>query len=123
MINYVDMYLESCHAALVGRPKHASRNIDSILCALLDGRDEWHYGYELSRRLRIASGSLYPALIRLSDDGLLDARWDLPADGGRPRHLYRITAAGTAFIAERADPTGARGGTGVVPPGVSGALS
>jgi PadR family transcriptional regulator PadR len=107
----------------MGRPKHSSPNIDRILGALVDGRDDWHYGYELSRRLDIAPGSLYPALIRLSDDGLLDAQWDLPADGGRPRHLYRITAAGRAFVAGRTVTGDARTRASALLPHLSGGLA
>lgn len=85
----------------MARPKHSSANIERLLDALVVRPAEWHYGYELSRRLAIPAGSLYPALIRLSDDGLLDAKWVVPEQGGRPRHLYRITEAGAAFVAAR----------------------
>jgi DNA-binding PadR family transcriptional regulator len=44
---------------------------------------------------------MYPALARLADDGLLEHRWELPAENGRPRHLYRLTEAGAEFAAAR----------------------
>jgi DNA-binding PadR family transcriptional regulator len=66
----------------------------------------WYHGYGISRRLGIAVGSLYPALARLSEGGLLEARWDLPTEGGQPRHLYRLTAQGTAFARSLASVSG-----------------
>jgi DNA-binding PadR family transcriptional regulator len=50
------------------------------------------YGYDLARSTGLASGTLYPILVRLEERGLLDARWELGE--GRPRHVYRLTAAG-----------------------------
>jgi DNA-binding PadR family transcriptional regulator len=87
----------------MGRPRHASSQIDSLLAALARDPESWAFGYELSKRLGIGAGTLYPALIRLSDDGLLEHRWE-PSAGRPPRHLYRLTAAGrerAAAIARR----------------------
>lgn len=44
---------------------------------------------------------MYPILIRLADRGWLETKWetDLPA-GRPPRHLYRLTQAGTAAVHE-----------------------
>jgi PadR family transcriptional regulator, regulatory protein PadR len=51
-----------------------------------------------------AHGTLYKALARLEDAGLLVSRWedaDLAAADGRPRRrLYRITTAGQAAYTE-----------------------
>ena len=45
----------------------------------------------------LRSGTLYPLLIRLEAQGLLEAEWQPPAAPGRPpRHAYRLTAAGLA---------------------------
>jgi PadR family transcriptional regulator len=68
----------------------------------------WRYGYDLSRETGIASGTLYPILIRLSGRGLLEARWDeLP--NGRRRRSYRLTGEGVAYadarLAERRSST------------------
>jgi DNA-binding PadR family transcriptional regulator len=39
----------------------------------------------------LASGTLYPVLMRLVDYGWLETRWEhAPATGRRARHLYRI---------------------------------
>jgi PadR family transcriptional regulator PadR len=57
---------------------------------------------EESRRLT-ATGTLYRALQRLDDGGLLENWWEDPneaAEAGRPRRrLYRITGAGAAALA------------------------
>jgi len=58
----------------------------------------WQYGYELSKKTGLKSGTLYPLLIRLSDQGLLESRWQEPERPGiPPRHAYRLTANGLAF--------------------------
>ena len=55
-----------------------------------------------SRRLT-ATGTLYRALERLDDGGLVENWWEDPndaADAGRPRRrLYRITGAGASALA------------------------
>jgi PadR family transcriptional regulator PadR len=43
--------------------------------------------------LRVEEGSLYPALHRLEEDGLIKARWATTESGRRAR-TYEITAAG-----------------------------
>lgn len=97
---------------LVGRRRHSSRQIDQLLGQLAAEPERWRYGYELSVDSGVAFGTLYPALARLADDGLLEHRWEVPPDSGRPRHVYRLTAAGVDFAAARrtaaADATPAR---------------
>jgi PadR family transcriptional regulator PadR len=67
-----------------------------VLRALATDPAAWRHGYDLATELGLKSGSLYPILIRLSDRGLLDSRWE-PAEAGRPpRHVYRLTADGLA---------------------------
>jgi len=46
----------------------------------------------------LLSGTLYPLLMRMSDQGLVEAEWRQPAQPGRPaRHVYRLTATGLAL--------------------------
>ncbi|MCA0977108.1 PadR family transcriptional regulator [Qipengyuania flava] len=46
----------------------------------------------------VKSGTLYPLLLRLADDGLLESEWRPPVPPARaPRHVYRLTQAGQAF--------------------------
>jgi PadR family transcriptional regulator PadR len=76
----------------------------AVLSALAAAPDTWRYGYELAAEVGLASGSLYPILMRLSDRGLLESTWEeRPARGRPPRHLYRLTAAGVAAANEHAD--------------------
>ena len=65
------------------------------LLAALGARGGWTHGYELIALTGIKSGTLYPLLIRLESQGLLEAEWQPPLAGGRPpRHAYRLTASG-----------------------------
>jgi DNA-binding PadR family transcriptional regulator len=74
-----------------------------LLAALIEAPQRWRYGYELSRVTGLKSGTLYPLLIRLSDQGLLEASWEDDVVPGRPRrHLYRLTANGRALARQQA---------------------
>lgn len=77
------------------RRTNISRQTRTALLALLERPQEWHYGYQLMEQTGIASGTLYPMLIRLCDQGHLEARWVPAAREGRPpRHAYRLTVTG-----------------------------
>lgn len=66
-----------------------------VLAALHERPGTWQHGYDLSRRTELRSGTLYPILLRLADQGLLESRWEDPERPGRPpRHVYRLTTAG-----------------------------
>src|SRR5688500_19391302 len=68
------------------------------------------HGWAVSRRiqeisretLRVNQGSLYPALHRLEDDGLVKAECGLSELGRRPK-FYAITAAGKRQLARETD--------------------
>src|ERR1700722_10530265 len=80
------------------RPPNASRQTHLLLAALLERPRIWRHGYELAKQTGLKSGTLYPLLMRLSDQGLLVAGWTLSDHPGKPpRHLYRQTAAGLAL--------------------------
>lgn len=75
-----------------------------VLTQLLMRRSTWHYGYALSRETALPSGTLYPILIRLAEQGWLETKWTEPARAGvPPRHTYRLTNAGARAAAERVD--------------------
>jgi PadR family transcriptional regulator PadR len=81
----------------VTRARTPSPQTRAVLDALLDRPQAWRYGYDLSKDTGLKSGTLYPLLIRLSDQGLLEAEWRPPQQPGRPqRHAYRLTAEGLA---------------------------
>ena len=83
--------------------------LDLIVLQLL--RAEPTNGYDLSLRiqaiskdvLNVNAGSLYPALYRLEERGLIDASWGISPEG-RKAKFYRLTDAGrTALNDERAN--------------------
>ena len=68
----------------------------AVLHALKESGGRWSYGYDLSKVTGLKSGTLYPILARLHDEGWLENRWEQSREQGRPpRHLYRLTAAGS----------------------------
>jgi PadR family transcriptional regulator, regulatory protein PadR len=82
----------------------------SVLTLLDQAGPNWSHGYDLCRRAGAKSGTLYPLLIRLEGQGLLEATWLDPAEPGRPpRHAYRLTTAGKAFAGEQLGPPAQRG--------------
>jgi PadR family transcriptional regulator PadR len=70
--------------------------------AILDRCRIWRHGYDLSKETGLRSGTLYPLLMRLSEQGLLESRWqDAERPGLPPRHVYRLTARGLALAHEQ----------------------
>ena len=92
------------------RDRAPSRQTRAVLAELLADPAANRYGYELAKATGLASGTLYPILMRLEERGLLEARWEF--QDSRPRHVYRLTPAGIAFAqssaAEQAVPVSAR---------------
>ena len=73
----------------------------AVLEALKGNGHTWSYGYDLSRVTGLKSGTLYPILTRLHDEGWLENKWEQSSEQGRPpRHLYRLTAAGSSAASE-----------------------
>ncbi|HUK01516.1 MAG TPA: PadR family transcriptional regulator [Steroidobacteraceae bacterium] len=82
----------------MARDRRSSAPTLALFAALLERPRAWQYGYELSQLTQLKSGTLYPILIRLTDRGLLESRWQPSAEPGRPpRHMYKLTAAGAVF--------------------------
>jgi DNA-binding PadR family transcriptional regulator len=95
------------------RPPNASRQTYVLLAAFLEQPRTWRHGYELAKETGLKSGTLYPLLMRLSDQGLLDARWKASDQPGKPpRHMYRPTAEGLALAREQ---RASAGDTGLFP--------
>ncbi len=79
---------------------------------LVEGDPPEVHGFALAKRLAdedgsqklTAHGTLYKALGRMEDAGLLSSRWEdaaLAEEAGRPRRrLYRVTSSGQAALAE-----------------------
>lgn len=84
------------------RNRQPSKQMHRLLDALLANRLEWRHGYDLMKETGLSSGTLYPLLMRMTDQGLVEAEWREPAQPGRPaRHAYRLTDAGLALALER----------------------
>jgi DNA-binding PadR family transcriptional regulator len=80
------------------RRPNISKQTRTALLALLERPQDWRYGYELMELTGIASGTLYPMLIRLCDQGNLEAKWvPSPHESRPPRHAYRLTPSGMAL--------------------------
>jgi DNA-binding PadR family transcriptional regulator len=80
-----------------------------LIEALLQSPGEWRYGYDLSRETGLKSGTLYPILMRLTDNSLLATRWEEANVPGRPpRHMYRLTALGQKWASETVSTTSKR---------------
>jgi PadR family transcriptional regulator PadR len=65
------------------------------------------HGWGISKRIRLVSsevlqiqqGSLYPALYRLEEQGLISAEWGI-SDEGRRAKFYKLTPQGRKQLAE-----------------------
>lgn len=69
-----------------------------LLERLLGYAPQSQHGYELMKQTGLSSGTLYPLLMRMADQGLVEAEWQAPSQLGRPaRHAYRLTARGVQF--------------------------
>ncbi len=72
-----------------------TRTTTRALLVFLETPRSWRYGYDLMKVAGLSSGTLYPLLARLTDDGWLESRWEDSELPGRPaRQLYRLTATG-----------------------------
>ncbi len=74
-----------------------------VLEAFLENPTEELAGTDVQKRGRLASGTLYPILLRLESADWFVSRWESvdPAQVGRPRRrLYRLTAGGLARASE-----------------------
>jgi DNA-binding PadR family transcriptional regulator len=70
-----------------------------VLEAFLESPAEQLAGADIQKRTGLASGTLYPILLRLEGAGWFVSRWETidPAAAGRPRRrLYRLTPNGLA---------------------------
>lgn len=75
--------------------KRLTRTLTRTLAAFLDEPGGWRYGYDLMKVADVSSGTLYPLLARLTDDGWLESRWEESEFPGKPpRQMYRLTATG-----------------------------
>ncbi|HEY7672696.1 MAG TPA: helix-turn-helix transcriptional regulator [Gammaproteobacteria bacterium] len=87
----------------MARRRNISPQTKVLIAALLEAPVAWRHGYELSKLTGLKSGTLYPVLMRLGDQGLLESKWEPSPQAGRPpRHVYRLTLRGVALAQEQA---------------------
>ena len=78
--------------------------LELLILKTLDTMGAMH-GYSIARRIeqvsdstmRLSQGSIYPALIRLEQQGLIGTKWGL-SETGRKVKIYALTAAGTKHL-------------------------
>lgn len=81
-------------------------HLDAIVLAALEAGPA--HGYAIIETIKIRSartfdlpeGTVYPALHRLEQAGLLSSNWTTPP-AGRRRRVYSLTRAGSAALTER----------------------
>ena len=82
----------------MSRRRRPSNQTVAVLNAFLSRPADWRYGYDLTKEIGLKSGTLYPVLMRLTDDGLLESEWHAPSRQGTPaRHAYRLSQRGLIF--------------------------
>jgi DNA-binding PadR family transcriptional regulator len=87
------------------RAEELKGHLDALLLAALE--DGPRHGYAVIEALRgstggrldLPTGTIYPALRRLEQAGLIKGSWSVV--GGRSRREYRLTAAGRRALAWR----------------------
>ena len=80
-------------------------HLDAIVLATLEGGPA--HGYAIIEAIKARSGgtfdlpegTIYPALHRLEEAGLLSSEWTAPP-GGRRRRVYALTRSGTSRLVE-----------------------
>ncbi len=107
MIYRIMMYIRSMYSKEL-----LKGTISAIILKLLSEQEKM-YGYEISMKVKelsqgkilLKDGSLYPALQKMTSDGLLSFKEETV--GGRVRKYYYITAHGrketVAYVAELKD--------------------
>ncbi len=82
----------------MARDRRPSKQMITLLEALSAQAPKWCHGYDLMKETGLLSGTLYPLLMRMTEQGFVEAEWREPAQPGRPaRHAYRLTADGLAL--------------------------
>jgi PadR family transcriptional regulator PadR len=74
-----------------------------VLEAFLENPGDALSGADVMQRCQVASGTLYPILLRLESAGWFVSRWESidPSSAGRPRRrFYRLTPTGLKRASE-----------------------
>ena len=71
--------------------------LERVLRAFLADLSAQNYGYDLMKAARLPSGTLYPMLARLEEQGLVTSEWEPQREysaGRPPRKYYQLTGDG-----------------------------
>ena len=74
-----------------------TRPLERVLRVFLADLSARRYGYDLMKAAKLPSGTLYPMLARLEDEGLVTSEWEPPPGDGSgrpPRKYYQLTGEG-----------------------------
>lgn len=85
------------------RPRRHSLATLAVLQVMVSRPTESHYGLEVSEQADLATGTVYPILRRLEQDGWVTSSWEDvdPSEESRPRRrLYFLTGAGARLARE-----------------------
>jgi PadR family transcriptional regulator len=99
--------------------------LERVLRAFLADPAKPRYGYDLMKASGLPSGTLYPMLGRLQEQGLVSSAWEpAAADGRPPRRYYQLTDEGMEtgrqeLARAAADRAGARGARRTGAPGAA----
>jgi PadR family transcriptional regulator PadR len=98
-----DQYL--CRLTTMGTDRSVRMSLQTlrVLEAFLENPTDQLSGADVHQRCGIASGTLYPILLRLESAGWFVSRWESidPSTAGRPRRrLYRLTSTGLKRASE-----------------------
>jgi PadR family transcriptional regulator PadR len=88
-------------------PRKRTDTLIRVATVMLAHPKARHYGYDLSKAADIRSGSLYPILARLLEDGWVTDEWEPIAkkpDGSPPRRYYRLTSLGRRELGRMVKP-------------------
>jgi len=78
-----------------------TKPLERVLRVFLADTSARHHGYDLMKAARLPSGTLYPMLARLQDQGLVTSEWEPPpadANGRPPRKYYQLTGEGIRAV-------------------------
>ena len=83
------------------------KGILSLVVLLIISKQD-SYGYQISSEIEktlgfeVADGTIYPILMRLCKDELIEPYW-VQKDSGMPRKYYKITEIGRKYIVNLTD--------------------
>lgn len=103
-------------------PRKPSTATRLVFQAFLDAPGEETYGFELAELTGLASGTIYPILRRLEDDGFIVTRWETVKTDSqrRRRRYYRLTGQG--YRAANAATASQRQALRLLAPGLAGGI-